>query len=277
MNTNNTRQNTDRSTYIIIGLVVLVLLLALSRILAVAGANLFIFLDKLLSFGNNTPAVTGWIFLGILCGLICGTWVAFKKYKLKSKLLLAPLLIMALFILILFMANHPLRRIDRPVPVVHTADAHNFIDVGSSGYLSQQGQLTYTHYNLVDFNDSTAWIENAKYAGIGFELRFTFNERIDNLKNCRLVAFRIRNGYTKSQKLWQDHNRVKDLVLYFNSNLVQNLFISDSFDPIEIYITPTPVKNGDVVTLSISSVYSGKKRPDQTAISALMPIIQYEE
>lgn len=263
--------------YMIVFLVIIVILLLLRKPLAVLSLNFFIFFDRLLSFGSQS-SFAGWILLGFITGLLYGTIVAIKKYKLKARLLLFPIAAALLCILTLFLANRPLKSIYVPEPIITTEGAYNYIEVTATGHMAQYGKITYAEGNLIDVNDSTAWIENAKQAGIGYRIEFIFGDGVAQLKHCQCIGFRFKNGYIKSKSLWQSHNRIKEFMLYHNDTAISTIPVQDGFNVLEsIAITPIEIKSGDRLALNITAIYKGTKHPDQTAITELVPVIAYQQ
>ncbi|WP_221393174.1 hypothetical protein [Dyadobacter sp. NIV53] len=66
--------------------------------LGILSSMFFMPMDKLLFISHSIPPVIMWALLGISIGLIYGSYIAIKKYKLNFKLLLTPVGILVLFI-----------------------------------------------------------------------------------------------------------------------------------------------------------------------------------
>lgn len=271
-------QKEDKSrTYILVSFLVIIIPVVLRKPLSIAGMNFFIFFDKLLSFGSGSSIMIGWILFGLFIGAVYGSWVAFRKYRLKAGTVLAPVAVACVFILILFLANRPLKSGSMVVQTM-TAIARDFVDVRSDGHLQPNGNINYSHFNVTDLSDSTAWIASSKGRSINHEIAFTFKENIDDLKQCKCIGFSFKNGYTKSMNTWLNHNRVKELSLYHNSTFVSTFSLTDQFNVTEtLHIEPIPIKSGDELRFYIRAVYSGKKYHEQVAITTLVPIIEYNE
>jgi hypothetical protein len=76
------------------------------RFLGHVSAFLFVPIDKLLFISHSIPPVVMWTLLGLLIGLICGSFIAIKKYKLDFKLLGYPIGILLFSIALILMVSH---------------------------------------------------------------------------------------------------------------------------------------------------------------------------
>jgi hypothetical protein len=70
------------------------------------GYNVFFFTDNMLIIPPWGPTVV-WGLFGILTGSIIGVGIAIKKYKLSKKLIIYPILVLALFVIIMCFVNQP--------------------------------------------------------------------------------------------------------------------------------------------------------------------------
>lgn len=82
-------------------------LLWLGDALTFMGYNFFFFMDSLLTV-RGAPPVLLWAILGGLIGLIPGTYIAIRKFKLKGVLVLVPLLALIFLLVLLGIINKPL-------------------------------------------------------------------------------------------------------------------------------------------------------------------------
>lgn len=89
-------------------LVVAILIYFFQKFLGMISFRFFLFMDNTLRLTDNIHPVVMWAVLGLFIGLIYGSFVAWKKYKLDFKLNLIPVSIFLLIVFILFMVNHPL-------------------------------------------------------------------------------------------------------------------------------------------------------------------------
>ncbi len=253
--------------------VIIVIIFFVRGMLAVISINTLLFLDNLL-YAGSTSAWIMWAFLGLLLGVVVGAWVAFKKYKLAYSSVLLPLAVLLLFIVVMYLANkpgaHDTTRLERK-----TADATQFVTVAASGTLPDYEGNNYAPDNLLDNNDSTAWICTTD--GIG-KVEFTFSSYLSKLRDAKCVALKIKNGYNKSQKIYKNHNRLKTLFAYNNGSMIGTYSLNDDYNLWQtIAINPVPVKEGDVLSITPGSVYRGKKYTDQTAVTELVPVVEFYE
>lgn len=258
-------------------LVVIVAGIWLLKKYIVAGTlNVFIFLDKLLSFGGDT-SFAGWIILGVLAGLAFGAWVAYKKYNLQPGFVWGAGGLVLVYLVVLFLVNDPLRDEAYALPGgSKTEEAYELVEVGSSSFLAPEKDINYSPFNVTDHDDNTAWIENGKYAGLGEKIEFTFKPAINNYTSCKCIGFIFKNGYAKTKKLWTAHNRVRSFTVYLNGSYIGASDVADTFNEVQkINISPIVIKDGDRLSMAINSIYRGTRYPEQTAITALVPVIEY--
>jgi hypothetical protein len=105
MNNNTSGENFHSKLLKILAIVIAALFLW--KYLFIFAANFFIFLDRLLSFGANGSPFPGWLVIGLFIGTIYGAWTSLRKYKVEKRLFFVSLSCTALFLLILFLGNHP--------------------------------------------------------------------------------------------------------------------------------------------------------------------------
>lgn len=92
-------------------------------------------------------------------------------------------------------------------------------DVSSSSALSAR----YKGENAHDFSILNAWVEGAPGNGEGEFLIYTFPGRCP-----RITTIQILNGYTKTEKAWQDNGRVKRMRMYYNGEPYAILELEDT-------------------------------------------------
>lgn len=106
-------------------LAIAILIFFLQKFLGMIGFRFFLFMDNMLRLTDNIHPVVMWAVLGLFTGLIYGSLVAWKKYKLDFKLNLIPISIFLLVVFVLIMINKPLA--SEPINI-RTAAADGKID-----------------------------------------------------------------------------------------------------------------------------------------------------
>jgi hypothetical protein len=141
--------------------------------------------------------------------------------------------------------------------------------IDASSYLSKNDLLVkdnYHPYYVNDDNPNTAWVEGAPGDGIGeyIILYTTLPKNVNSMIS-------IRNGYQKSEGLFNQNNRVKDLQIEFVSGTAnkpkitsQKYTLKDEMGWQQIDINPEEEVWG--IDFMIQSVYKGTKY-DDTCIS----------
>ncbi len=244
--------------------------------------NVFLFIDRLIFTNENMNPIVIWGIFGAFVGLIYGGFVAWKKYKLEFKLNFIPITLFLMIIAALYLINQPLKLIaESNVKIVakYREFAYKYISIPSSStYLPRTSNNSYAPSNLIDDNYSSAWIENAPGPGLNQRIDYEFPlYKIGRFKIFTCIGLKIKNGYSKSYKLWNEHNRVKDFVVLHNNIPIANFQAKNSYSlSEEILFQSVIIKPGDVISLSIKSTYSGNKFPNQTAITELIPIIMHD-
>lgn len=100
-------------------LATVILIYFFQKFLGMVSFRFFLFMDNMLRLTRSIHPVVMWAVLGLFAGLIYGSFVAWKKYKLDFKLNLIPVGIFVLIVFILIMVNKPLASepINTAVPV----------------------------------------------------------------------------------------------------------------------------------------------------------------
>ncbi|MGV3767466.1 MAG: NADase-type glycan-binding domain-containing protein [Chitinophagaceae bacterium] len=262
-----------KKRYVVIGTIVALLLFR--KLFSVVSVNFFLFIEKLLKPGSTEEAIIAWAALGIPLGLLAGTLVAWKKYKLQFWLNFIPAGVLLLTMLVLFLVNKP----GEKTLVKRTVETEAFQwgrFIASSTMPAANGN-TYGPDNLMDGSYRTAWIENKINAGLGENVSFTFTTSSRSMENLQCIGFKFLNGYAKSEKLWREHNRVKEMLLSLNGIPIGTYTLQDRYrDMLSVRIDAFQVKDGDVLSFSIKSVYYGSKKADKTALTALVPVLSYD-
>lgn len=127
-----------------------------------------------------------------------------------------------------------------------------------SSKLESNKKLNYKADNVHDFSLRTAWVEGVSGYGIGESITFRFAK-----KSPPITTINIYNGYMKSDKVWQDNSRVKQIKLFVNNKLRSILNLKDikSNQIFEIG-SIQGIKNDLFLKFEISQVYKGDKYDD---------------
>jgi hypothetical protein len=131
----------------------------------------------------------------------------------------------------------------------------------ASSTLPPNKNLDYVADNVHDFSLRTAWVEGY---GIGESITFRFAKQ-----SPPVTTVEIYNGYMKSDKVWQDNSRVKQLKLYVNDKPYALLNLEDIKSK-QIFAIDTlqGVDNELYLKFEITDVYKGDKY-DDVAISEI--------
>jgi hypothetical protein len=254
---------------------IIIALLIINRPLGYVAVSLFLFLENALMFSKAIPPALMWAILGVFAGLVCGSWVARKKYHLNMKITWVSLAILAMFIQVAVSVNKPVKA-EAEVQTRESTLATSLVSVISSEPLPAYLTYSYTADNLLDSLDDTAWMfrssADTNYVSFIFD-----KEGADELPRLTLTGFKIKNGYNKTLFKWNSFNRIKGVAVLHNSSLVGELTASDLYDQEEVLsIDPVVLQKGDTIRLNIKSVYTGKKNTlNSTAVTRLVPIISY--
>ena len=81
----------------------------LRNFLGKASAFFFVPIDSILFISHSIPPVIMWMFFGILIGIISGSFIAIKKYKLDLKLIIYPIGVLVISICLVFLLSFILR------------------------------------------------------------------------------------------------------------------------------------------------------------------------
>jgi len=134
----------------------------------------------------------------------------------------------------------------------------------ASSTLSPNKTLDYKADNVHDFSLRTAWVEGVNGYGVGQSLTFRFAKQ-----SPPVTTVEIYNGYMKSDKVWQDNSRVKQLKLYVNNKPYALLNLKDIKSK-QIFAIDTlqGVDKELYLKFEIADVYKGDKY-DDVAISEI--------
>src|SRR5262245_55582546 len=117
-------------------------------------------------------------------------------------------------------------------------------------------QENYLPLYVGDDDPRTAW--NLKTEGIGEWVRV----RVTPMERATRVRLKVRNGYQKSEKLFQANSRARQVtVVLLPSNTTTEVELTDTFGWQELTVEQ-PSGPFNAVELRIKSVYAGKKYDD---------------
>lgn len=252
------------------------------------GSILFVSIDGMIGPSTTSPIIL-WSILGLFVGAIAGSFVAYKKFRLAPVVVIVPMVALFLFCLFASLFKGDIsggytKKIEMDSDLSEkdkTGDAGvangQIVSVSASSELPATNGKSFQIRNIMDERKSTAWMENAKGAGINESITFQFSDRrMKNVREVKCVGFRIRNGYQKSPLLWNGNNRLKDFSVSHNSGRVVYLMAADLQEKTEElkFEKPVVIQPGDRLIVSIISVYYGEGSSDRTAISELVPIVE---
>jgi hypothetical protein len=143
------------------------------------------------------------------------------------------------------------------------------VSLTTSSTLPPQGSSRYDAKNLLDEDNSTAWVEGAANFGLKEKIQFVLNK--DKIGDSFLFV----NGFAKSKDTWKNNNRVKLLSCTINST-AHARFIFDDSDKVQKFrmfpqwLKFPELKEGDQIEFYIEEIYKGDKY-DDTAITLFIP------
>lgn len=131
-------------------------------------------------------------------------------------------------------------------------------EVYSSSTLASTVKNNYSASNIHDANLGTAWVEGKPGLGIGESFSFVFEK-----KSPPVTSATFYNGYMKSDQIWKDNARVKQLKLYVDDKPFALLNFKDIKSQQTFYIdTLQGVDTSLVLRFEITQVYKGDKYED---------------
>ena len=113
----------------------------------------------------------------------------------------------------------------------------------------------YSPKSAIDGSSTTCWAEGASGSGIGESITLAGSS------TQLFSGFDIRNGYQKSDDVYQKNNRPKKLEVYVDGTLVDTVSLADSGLTTQKFTFAKPVE-GKEITFKIADVYSGTKYND---------------
>jgi hypothetical protein len=130
-----------------------------------------------------------------------------------------------------------------------------------SSVLKPQFGNSYGPENLFAGPESVAWVEGQPGQGIGEWIAIEF----ESMRTVRSIV--VRNGYQKSDDIFQKNNRVRQLRALFSQGEIQTLILQDRFGS-ELLTFSKPIQ-AYWVKFVIDEVWAGNKYSD-TAITKLL-------
>ncbi|SFI23116.1 Serine/threonine protein kinase [Tindallia magadiensis] len=121
----------------------------------------------------------------------------------------------------------------------------------------------YSENHVFDGQHETAWVEGATGDGIDEWIRLDF----DHEKPIQGIF--IINGYTRSEEIFYNNNRVKDVLIELSNGQQFYTQLADGFKEENHLLFETPI-NTQWIKLTIKSVYPGSQYQD-TCISGIYP------
>ncbi|EMR01767.1 NADase-type glycan-binding domain-containing protein [Cesiribacter andamanensis] len=133
--------------------------------------------------------------------------------------------------------------------------------ISASSELGPRATNTYYANNAHDLSLQGAWVEAAPGPGVGEWIEYRFSH-----DSPRLTEIKIFNGFTRSERAWQENGRVKRLKLYVNNTPTALLQLEDSraeqrFTLPDIW-GHMPEGEEMVLRFEIAEVYPGSKTDD---------------
>lgn len=139
----------------------------------------------------------------------------------------------------------------------------------ASSTMADDGEIKYIPKHLIDKNLKTAWVEGVDGYGIGEYVDIYITHQIESFVN-EIYGICIYNGYTESQKLWEENSRVKKIKLWVDNIPYAILDLEDvpSKQVFNVGIIPISYREDLVLRFEILDVYEGTKYKD-TCISEI--------
>jgi hypothetical protein len=157
--------------------------------------------------------------------------------------------------------------LDTPRPRAPREDCTNSqgMTLCVSSVLAPAGGNSYGARNLLDGQDSTAWVEGSSGQGVGDFLVVEFAAP----QSIRAIA--LRNGYAKNDDIYLKNSRIRDIEIDFSNGDSLQTTLSDTRGEQRVSLNrPVTAK---WLRITIRSVYPGSKYTD-AAISELRVDVQ---
>lgn len=262
--------------YFIIGVILLLVLLILRNFIGAMSINLLTLTDHLLNINSSVSPILMWGIFGMFLGAIAGSLAIWKKYKLAFKWNYISIGLLSLFLIVLIAVRSPMGVATVP-GVFETAEATDFVEVNSYWALPAYKTYTYDAANLVDDDNSTAWMflhDDQREESVSYLFP---NDKMSKIRHVKVSGIRLMNGFNKSHAKWNGFNRVREFIVYHNGTRVFEGMAADQYNSDEtIDFKPIEINAGDTIKVNIHSVYRVKKDMGFTAVSKMVPMVTYK-
>lgn len=150
-------------------------------------------------------------------------------------------------------------------------------EVDASSTLRADGYINYSSLNLNDMSRNNSWVEGVDGDGIGeyVELTKQFICFDGDKDGGSLGEICIVTGYAQNEKLWNENNRVKTLLMYLNGKPYKYIELTDTINPQYFYVWDEGEYGMEIepsqeikLKFEIVDIYKGTKYND-TAITYL--------
>ena len=148
-------------------------------------------------------------------------------------------------------------------------------DIGASSYLLKNNYLVkdnYHPYYVLDDNPNTAWVEGSSGDGIGEYIILYCN-----LPKGKDISILVRNGYQKTEELFYQNNRVKEIDVRLISGttddpkIISHTYsLKDEMGWQQLAISPE--EDSWEISFTIKSIYKGTKYNDTCISDIKIPL-----
>lgn len=139
--------------------------------------------------------------------------------------------------------------------------------MSATSVLEPYDMISYEASNLHDFDLNTVWSEGVEGYGIGEAIEMIV---IGKQEKLGITHFEVINGYVKTEELWNDNSRIKQLNVSMNGIPFKVLHLADSMDVqvFDIGLIMLDMDTDIIFKFEIADVYNGDKYED-TVITEL--------
>ncbi len=272
------QKNNGALLWLLLIVITFAVIIAFRRPLGLYSFRVFAFTDHLTKISHSS-AIPGWALLGLFIGFVYGSFVAWKKYRLNFPVNFLSIGLLLLLVTVFFLVNDPLgSNAFSRITKTQTAYAYRLMNVADKS--DEPARNTFSSVaNIADSSDYTAWIKETKKRTGDKIIEFTFSATATEArKNVRCTGLMVKNGNRRSEELWHNNSRIKNISILKNGTLIRDVTLADSNEGAEtVAINPIAIQAFDRISIKINSVYPGKKFPKKTAVTEFVPILQWEE
>ncbi len=239
--------------------------------------------------GGLESKIGYWFIHGVLIGIVYGSYVAYKKYRLSKYYFIFTLLILILYSVLQLLLN--IRYISERKNVFNgrnisnerrqnTSDTNKSINtiLGYDYFLLTNYTDGADLLKLVDQDINTSLIRNSRlkrnepFSDMRFWVELNGKKEMD-FKSLILHGFYIYNGNNQSEKEWNKYGRAKKINVVINKKVIAKLDVEDVFNkPQSLFFEPVKIEPLHIIELVIMEDYQGTV--NKIAISELIPIIE---